>query len=343
MDGMPVGQESTMTISTDANGNQDVRKNYRIDESLQGSQFQIRVKAFATDFISSIWVTSSDAVSRLATPDVQPLMKSGQTLTVSLQNPVPNATKYQAEVVVNRRATGLSVPLAISTGTPSVVSGQITIDNPVVAVPYQIQVQALAPNYLPSNWGISAGIALLGEPATITGSLAWNSTPVPHIPVYLLDADDNQVLVGVITDNNGHFILDSLYAGTYKLNVVAPADTYWQFTPITDVQTESGKTTEMGTLQLERVVALVSPTNDATVTSSKPDFSWNALPGITRYRINLLGGNTNITNDVTGTAWQLTADLASGIVYTWSVEGYNASGKRIARSAQQTFTVQPGK
>ena len=336
MDGTPIKQPKPMSDYTDNAGNPSKAVQYTVNDNLLGAVFQVRAQATGPGYISSLWGISS-SVNRLNKPVIEPLTYAGRTLTVTVQTAIPNADTYRAELVVNQQPTGMKQSLTVSADQPPIISGDFTIDTPVVGGEYQVRVKAEGDGQLSSLWVTSEAITPTW-PALLTGLVKWNDTGVTGLNVQLLASQEDTLVKQTTTDDSGNFSFDIVTGGSYYITFDVPANTYWPLANL-PVQVQEGAAQNLDAITLQKKLILTNPANNGNVDSNRPTLTWQAVAGSSQYRLDLIVDGTTTTYNTNGTAWSPNSDLLSNKQYTWSVNGLNSGGAQIAHSEQRTFTT----
>ena len=166
-------------------------------------------------------------------------------------------------------------------------------------------------------------------------TLDWNDVNYANgYTVKVTDAEGNAISNAGVNATSSQYSLDltSFTEGKYT----------WTVTPTTDVQ----GCNPQGASRIFYVVGcptLISPADNATITSGDPMLEWEDVPGISQYKVTITNSTTSetaITRNVSATSLTLgCSDLANG-TYTWSVvplvDGSPVSGLNCTTT--RTFT-----
>jgi hypothetical protein len=249
VDGAPVGQPIPMS-STGATP-PAIQAQFAVDDSIPGATFQVRIQAVEANHPSSAWATSTDSITRLATPALRTLSVSGGTITAILQNAVSNADAYQAQLVADGIPAGPSVPLTTTAGNPPITQTQFIIDDSLVGSTFRVQTRAMGSGHLSSIWAASVdSISRLVQPALQPLSVSVRTITitlqgvVPNAEAYQaqLVQDNNPVgqpipmttTAGTPPVVQAQFNVDNPVSGsTYKVRVQATSASYIPSTWIT--------------------------------------------------------------------------------------------------------------
>src|SRR5207253_11041216 len=120
----------------------------------------------------------------------------------------------------------------------------------------------------------------------------------------------------------------------------APSAEFWSFIG-QSLQVNAGENVQNVTLRLSKILQLLQPANNSTVSTTTPTLSWQAFPGAVRYHVQLNETATDqliISGDTTSTM-MVTPVLTSGRTYRWLVDAYDADGIRIAYYSEWRFSV----
>jgi len=176
-DGTPVGQLIPMTTTEDTPP--ATQAQFSIDESIAGSTFQVQVQASGANHLPSDWATSTDSITRLAAPRLQPLSLAENVLTATVAAEVTGADSYQAQLLVAGSPVGAPISMTIDAIAPNPAGFVLT--NDVARKDLQVRVQALGEGHCPSLWAISAD------------TVRYEPEPVPTNVVLSLDPNSLKV------------------------------------------------------------------------------------------------------------------------------------------------------
>ena len=180
---------------------------------------------------------------------------------------------------------------------------------------------------------------------TITGSVQWNSAPVPFSPVELKAVGyyySLPVLASATTAADGTFSLANVPAGQYTIYALAPGSEYTDGYTNSNVTVTSGQSTNVGALQLTKIFQLLAPADTSTGVTTTPTLQWAAFPGATSYSVVGYDRGTGALafsqSNVTGTQITILSALTTGTLFQWGVTAYNGT-VLIALSPAGHFTT----
>lgn len=188
-----------------------------------GMVYKVQVRAFADGYLPSSYVVS-DPMNRLNSPDQQPLRYANEKLIAALANTVPNAKYYQARLVMFGTPLDTMSTMQQSAQDPTQYSVEFSILNDAAGINYQVQVRAVADNFLPSIWKISTdSLTIIGVPHNVKINLIDQENTVAINWDAVSSATDYQVQ---ITDAAGTPLVDQpdFTAKDSQNNIVT-----WQF------------------------------------------------------------------------------------------------------------------
>jgi hypothetical protein len=266
-------------------------------------RYQVQVRAFANGHLPSSY-TLSDIMNRLESPDQQPLQYENGKLLVKLANTVANAKSYQARLVISGSALETMSTMEQSAEDPAQYSTEFSLSNETVGLNYQVQVRAMAANYLPSIWKISTdSLAIIGVPQNVKLNLSdskdaikvnWDAvTNATDYEVQITDATGNPLSnQPVFTTKNSQnntvtwqfAVMADLLADDIKAQVRAKAPNQVSaWSALSDVFILSG-------LEAPTNVQLAYANNVFTIT-------WDDPAGDVDYEVQLLTGDQQVVLD----------------------------------------------
>ena len=150
------------------------------------AKYAVRARSTVTQGVPSGWQVSAQAIEPLAQPQLEGLDFTNGQLTATLAQDVAGASSYNAQLIEDGSPVGSVVAMQPTAQQPGKRSAQFTVSLDTTALNYQVRVQVLGLNALPSAWAISADrITHLPEPGIgsptlhIGGMLINIQTTVP--------------------------------------------------------------------------------------------------------------------------------------------------------------------
>ncbi len=187
--------------------------------------------------------------------------------------------------------------------------------------------------------------AAFAQSTQIVGSVSWDGNALANVEVDLKGplSQGNfytlPTLSSAITGADGTFVIQNPPIGQYMLYPVSPSNGgYWAFSAY-PVMTSAGQVTNVGVLRLYKVVQLLSPGNNSTISTTNPTLQWAAFPGATSYLVEVFNPPTVVfSQSTTGTEATVSPALSTGGAYDWAVYAYDSTGE-IAYYEFEYFTV----
>jgi len=170
----------------------------------------------------------------------------------------------------------------------------------------------------------------------VSGMVYYSTTPLDGVSVELVQGTLTSPPLQSTTTSSGSYSFSLVDPGSYWIKVYGPTDEYlaWIAHPIEVV---SNDITE--DMYLEKKMTLLSPENDAFITSRHPTLSWEANSEAVEYdiQINVTEGwqLVEFVHHITSTDYTVQTELTPDN-YTWQVEAYNALFHRVGR-VESTF------
>jgi len=140
-----------------------------------------------------------------------------------------------------------------------------------------------------------------------------------------------KVLQTTYSDVNGFYTLTGLSGDPFEIRVYGPSNEY--ITWLGYVYSSGISQDMLGRdLYLQKNMTLLSPANNATVTTVRPTLK--AVPEATEYGIQINVTDTwelvEMVSGIKDNSYVPTVDLTSGVTYTWQVGAKDALGHEIA-------------
>ena len=170
----------------------------------------------------------------------------------------------------------------------------------------------------------------------VSGMVYYSTTPLDGVSVELVQGTSTSPPLQSTTTSSGFYSFSSVDPGSYWIKVYGPTDEYigWRAQSIEVVSSDITKD-----MYLSKKMILLSPENNAFITSRYPMLSWEANSEAAWYEIQI-----NVTED-----WQL-VEFVKNIMfthytvqteltpdnYTWGVGAYDAYNHYVG-STQSTF------
>lgn len=182
----------------------------------------------------------------------------------------------------------------------------------------------------------------------ITGKVYWYNTPVVAAGVKITAGTNYYMATTVAqtaTDKAGAFKMLNVPAGDYYIFAIAPAEStdYWEWVGRSITVTAFGLQ-DVGTMYLSKKMTLLTPTNGAQVTTTRPTFSWNAFPNADHYILDCFVNSAPFTRvlhqTLSETEFTPTTPFTAGLQYQWSVYAETESNLQIAYSSAWIFDIQ---
>ncbi len=194
----------------------------------------------------------------------------------------------------------------------------------------------------------------------VQGKVLYNGKPVENIDVRLCETF-SQFLGGcggkiytAKTDKDGDYVITNVPPKEYEGLTVRIFDTdgYVFATSgiaglsATKYNVEADKTLFVNPTHLFKAdLKLVNPKAGSSVSDQNVEFTWDAYPGASYYKLTLIPDNhlseSRYSNQrVDGTSFKATKLLEKG-GYRWKVEAFNSADRKLSESGDNiTFTVQ---
>ena len=160
---------------------------------------------------------------------------------------------------------------------------------------------------------------------SISGMVYYSNTPLDGVTVELLQGDEMIQLQNTTTDN-GYYSFSSVAPGSYYVRVYAPSPEYTDWIASIIEVTSKDVSKDM---YLPKKMTLLSPENNALVSSLHPTLYWEPISEAAEYSIQI-----NVEED-----WELVEvghspfdnytigpELTPGVEYVWQVDARDAQG-----------------
>jgi uncharacterized repeat protein (TIGR02543 family) len=170
----------------------------------------------------------------------------------------------------------------------------------------------------------------------VSGMVYYSTTPLNGVSVELVQGTLTSPPLQSTTTSSGFYSFSSVDPGSYWIKVYGPTDEYigWIAEPIEVASSDITKD-----MYLPKKMTLLSPENDAFITSRYPTLSWEANSEAAEYdiQINVTEGwqLVEYVHHITSTDYTVQTELTPDN-YTWQVEAYNALFHRVGM-AEPTF------
>lgn len=100
--------------------------------------------------------SSPSVLTRLAAPSLAPLTTKGMAIIATLKDLVSEADSYQAQLIADGKPVDQPISMTTIQDTPPTTSAIFAADDSIPGSTFQVQVQAIGANHLPSVWATSA-------------------------------------------------------------------------------------------------------------------------------------------------------------------------------------------
>ena len=172
---------------------------------------------------------------------------------------------------------------------------------------------------------------------SVTGAVYYLSEPVSNRELTLMLG--NSPLGTTNSGVTGAYSFGGLSNGTYW--VACSGDSQYNAASSGAVISNSSISVN---IYLTKPMALISPTNNAVLSTNQPTFVWSEFPGSDHYYLRVWNNNTHeqlLSTNVTATTFKSTAPLSDGVTYMWFVSAMDATTNELAESPGSfLFTVQ---
>jgi len=167
---------------------------------------------------------------------------------------------------------------------------------------------------------------------SVSGIVRYSATPLQGVTVKLILGPNAVMppLTTTVTDAGGAYNFTGVAPGSYSLRVDGPNAAYitWGAVPV-----QVANTNITVPFSLPKVIALSTPSNNATNQATLPTLTWQANPEATTYtiQINTTNGWVPVAPGATsGTnSYTLLTPLTPGEQYTWQVDAYDSGGRSV--------------
>jgi len=176
----------------------------------------------------------------------------------------------------------------------------------------------------------------------IKGTVTYSTTPLPGVVVELRrDSLDGELFASTTSDGAGGYGFSNVPPGTFVLVAYGPSSDYLDFTAHMIIVSDLDLVED---IHLPKVMTLLSPPQDAVVSSTTPQFCWQGLPEATDYRFRLKRASDSMQVEyregIGDTCYTTPHVLAVGTEYAWSVKAYDHLAHWIGASGVSfRFTV----
>jgi len=188
---------------------------------------------------------------------------------------------------------------------------------------------------------------------TISGTVSWNREGLPDARLAVLD-DEQAEVASTTSDGDGHYSMTfEIRPGSYQVVSELPDDRYpdfWGRIGKYFTLHEGGRTsgTNVWDFHHSKVMRLLEPPNNSTVTSLTPTLRWQSFPGSDYYKVTWfdkgpVGGERAVEATgqgirAEGTSYTFPEPLRRGRKYKWSVSAHNEGGE-LADSLSFCFSI----
>ncbi|NIM59041.1 MAG: DUF1565 domain-containing protein [Candidatus Aminicenantes bacterium] len=170
----------------------------------------------------------------------------------------------------------------------------------------------------------------------VSGTVYYSTTLLDSVSVELVQGTLTSPPLQSTTTSSGFYSFSSVDPGSYWVKVYGPTDEYiaWIAHPIEVVSSDITED-----MYLPKKMTLLSPENDAFITSRFPTLSWEANSEAAKYTVQI-----NVTEDwqlvefvenITSTSYTVQTELTPDN-YTWQVGAYDAFNQNVGM-AEPTF------
>ena len=179
----------------------------------------------------------------------------------------------------------------------------------------------------------------------VTGRVVWDGIPLPNASVQLWQAGDHQsifLLASTVSAADGTFTMQEPPTGRLMIDAVGPSTDYGNG-PLYPVTIVAGQTTNVGKLHVDKKLQLLSPANNATITTTTPMLQWTEFPGTSRYEVRVFNSTTHqrvFLQYAQSAQITVSPPLQSGQKYQWDVYAYGSRTTSIAYSSGGCFSIQ---
>jgi hypothetical protein len=235
-------------------------------------------------------------------------------------------------ITINESATWALVERATGTTNSYDVTNALA-----VGVEYSWQIDAVDANG--HEVGTGSGTFIVRPPPgtfRISGGLFYSATPLEGMTVSVhVGGPDQAALQTVQTGSGGHFAFTSLAPGLYWVRATGGGDyVEWM------AQTVEISTSDVSwNMPLPKKIALLSPADGATVSTSNPLLTWTSNPEADaggRYAIQINESATWVELEIGESAvasYAVQNPMTPGVEYTWQVDGYDGSGRHVGTTS----------
>ncbi len=176
----------------------------------------------------------------------------------------------------------------------------------------------------------------------VEGQVYYATTVVPGVQVELIagSSASGSVLQTTTTNSSGGYRFCNVAPGAYMLKRYGPTPEYvdWAADSLT-----MGGSNVIKNLDLPKKMTLLTPANGATINTTVPTMTWQALPEADRYtfQLNKTADWTLVehTNNIVGAAHRVLEPLNWLTGYTWQIDAYAGTHWVGSTATPFTFTT----
>ena len=175
---------------------------------------------------------------------------------------------------------------------------------------------------------------------TVSGTVYYSTTPLPNVRVEIVIGDDktNPPLFSITTDISGNYNFFDVPVGAIWLLVYGPTEEYQNAFSNTTIKDDI-----IDDIYLCKKMTILSPEEDAVVSTLYPTFCWQGLPEAVKYtfQLNTTSGWELIdwVKNIQSTCYTPTKMLQNGKQYTWIIEAIGINTNPVGCATFSTFTV----